>query len=53
MLSTIHTFEMLDSNKIDRATGAVIQKPDIIMDYSVTIGVVALVSQVLIRNDGD
>ena len=48
MLSTIHTFEMVDSNKIDRSTGAVIQKPDIIMDYSVTIGGVALVSQVLI-----
>ena len=39
---------MVDSNKIDRSTGAVIQKPDIIMDYSVTIGGVALVSQVLI-----
>ena len=48
MLSTIHTFEMVDSNKIDRSTGAVIQKPDVSMDYNVTIGGVDLVSQVLI-----
>ena len=48
MLSTIHTFEMVDSNKVDRSTGAVIQKPDVIMDYNVTMGVVDLISRVLI-----
>ena len=48
MLSTIHTFEMMDSNKIDRSTGAVIQKPDVIMDYGVKMGGVDLVSRVLI-----
>ena len=48
MLSTIHTFKMVDSNKIYRSTGAVIQKPDIIASYSVTMGGVDLVSQVLI-----
>ena len=49
ILSTIHRFEMLDSNnKIDRATGAVIQKSDVIMDYNGTMGGVDLVSRVLI-----
>ena len=48
MLSTIHTFEMVDSNKIDRSTGAVIQKQDAIIDYNVMMGSVNLVSQVLI-----
>ena len=48
MLSTIHKFEMVDSNKIDRSTDAVIQKPDVIMDYNFTMGGVDLVSQVLI-----
>ena len=38
MLSTIHTFEMVDSDKIGRSTGAVIQKPDVIMDYNVDLG---------------
>ena len=47
MLSTIHAFEMVDSNKIDRSTGTVIQKPDVIMDYNVTMGGVDLVSRVL------
>ena len=48
MLSTINTFEMVDSNKTDRSTGAAIQKPDVIMDYNVTMGGVDLVSRVLI-----
>ena len=48
MLSTIQTFEMADYNKIDRSAGAVIQKPDVIMDYNVTIDSVNLVSWVLI-----
>ena len=48
MLSTIHTIEMVDSNKINRTAGMVIQKPDAIMDYNVTMGGVDLVSKVLI-----
>ena len=48
ILSTIHTSEMVDSKKIDRSTGEVSQKPDVIMDYNVTIGGVNLVSRVLI-----
>ena len=48
MLSTIHTFEMVDSNKIDRSTGAVIKMPVVIMNYNVTMGGVNLVSRVLI-----
>ena len=48
MLYTTHTFEMVDSNYIDRSTGAVIQKPDVIMNYNVTMGGVDLVSHVLI-----
>ena len=48
MLSTIHTFELVDSNKTDCVTGAVMQKPDVIMDYNVTMGGVDLVSRVLI-----
>ena len=39
---------MMDSNKIGRSTGAVIQKPDVIMDYGVKMGGVDLVSRVLI-----
>ena len=46
MLSATHTFEMVDS--IDRSTGAVIQKPDVIKDYNVGVGGVNLVSRVLI-----
>ena len=46
ILSTTHTFEIVDS--IDRSTGAVIQKPDVIMDYNVTMGDVNLASRVLI-----
>ena len=48
ILSSIHTFEMVDSNKIDRSTGAVIQTPDVIMVYNVTVGSIDLVSRVLI-----
>ena len=48
MLSTIHTIEMVDSNKINRTAAMVIQKPDVIMDYNVTMGGVDLVSKVLI-----
>ena len=48
MLSTIHVSEMVDSKKIDRSTGEVSQKPDVIMDYNVTIGGVNLVSRVFI-----
>ena len=44
MLSTIQTIEMVDYNKMERSTGAVIQKPDVIMDYNVTIDSVNLVS---------
>ena len=47
-LSTINTSEMVNSNKIDRSTGAVIKKPDVIMDYNVAMGSVDLVSWVLI-----
>ena len=39
---------MVESIKIDRSAGAVIQKPDVIMDYNVTMGAVDLVSRVLI-----
>ena len=42
-LSTINTSEMVDSNKIDRSTGAVIKKPDVIMAYNVVMGSVDLV----------
>ena len=48
MLSTIHKFEMVDYNKIDGSTGAVMQKPDVIMDCNFTMGCIDLVSQVLI-----
>ena len=48
MLSTINTFEMVNSNKIYRSTGAVIKKSDVIMDYSVTMSGVDLVSWVMI-----
>ena len=48
ILSTIHTFEMVDSNKIDRPTGAVIQTPDVIMVYNVMVGSIDLVSRVMI-----
>ena len=39
---------MVDSNKIDRSTVVVIQKPDAIMDYNLTTGGVDLVIRVLI-----
>ena len=48
MLSTIHIFEIVDSDKIDRSTNTVIQKSDVIMDYNVMMGGVDLVSRVLI-----
>ena len=48
MVFTIHTFEMVGSNKIDRSTGAVIKMPVVIMNYNVTMGGVDLVSRVLI-----
>ena len=48
MLSTIHTFQMVNSDKIDRSTDAVIQKSDVIMEYNATMGGVDLVSRVLI-----
>ena len=48
MLSTIHIFEIVDSDKTDRSTNTVIQKSDVIMDYNVMMGGVDLVSRVLI-----
>ena len=39
---------MADSNKIDRSTGVLIKKPYVIMDYSVMMVGVNLVSQVSI-----
>ena len=39
---------MVNSNKIYRSTGAVIKKSDVIMDYSVTMSGVDLVSWVMI-----
>ena len=44
MLPTIHTFELVDSNKIHRSTGAVIKNPDANMDYNVINDSVDLVS---------
>ena len=46
ILSTIHAFEIADSSNIDRWTGAVIKKPDVIMDYNSTVIGVNLVGQV-------
>ena len=48
MLSTIHTFELEDSKKKDRTTGAAIMKPDVMLSYNKTMGGVDLVSRVLI-----
>ena len=48
MMSTIHSFELVDSNTKGRHTGEVIKKPDVISDYNKTMGGVDLVSQVLI-----
>ena len=46
----LRTFEMVNSNnEIHRSIGAVIQKPDVIMDYNVTMSGVDLDSRVLIR----
>ena len=47
MMSTIHSFELADSNK-NRQTGEIIQKPDVIINYNKTMGGVNLISQVLI-----
>ena len=47
MMSTIHSFELVDLNMKDRHTGEVIKKPDVI-DYSRTMGGVDLVSLVLV-----
>ena len=45
----LRTFEMVDSNnEIHRSIGAVIQKPDVIMDYNVTMSGADLDSRVLI-----
>ena len=38
MMSTFHSFELVDSNKKDRHTGEVIKKPDVIIDYNKTMG---------------
>jgi len=35
MLSIIHTFELEDSKKKERTTGAAIMKPDVILSYKV------------------
>ena len=48
MMSTIHSFELVDSNMKDRHTGEVIKKPHVIIDYNKTMGEVDLVSRVLI-----
>ena len=47
MMSTIHSFKLVDLNMKDCHTGEVIKKPDVI-DYSKTMGGVDLVSLVLI-----
>ena len=48
MMSTFHSFELVDSNKKDRHIGEVIKKPDVIIDYNKTMGGENLVSWVLI-----
>ena len=45
MMSTIHLFELVDSNKKDRHTGDVIKKPDVIIGYNKMMGGVDLVSR--------
>ena len=47
--STTHSFELADSNKKNRQTGEIIQKPDVIIDYNKIMSGVDLVSRVLIR----
>ena len=42
MMSTIHLFELIDSNKKDRHTGEVIKKPDVIIGYNKMMGGVDL-----------
>ena len=40
MLSTVHKGELRDTTKIDRQTGAVVKKPDVICDYKINMRLV-------------